>query len=232
MRPVRPARNDGRQEHRHQHQGDADDRRRTARSIALIAASWPFMPCSMLCAAFSTTTMASSTTMPIASTIANSVEHVDGEAERRHRGERADDRDGHGGRRHQHRAPVLEEHQDHDQHQHAGLDQRLVDLVDRLSTNIGGVERRVVFDAFGEVASQAPPSWLLDGLLDLERVGARRLEDADAGGRLAVRARRSGCRSARPVRPEPTSRTRVTSPLVPVLTMMFSNCVGVVEPAR
>ena len=45
-------------------------------SIALIAASWPDMPCSILCAAPSTTTMASSTTMPIASTIANSVDRL------------------------------------------------------------------------------------------------------------------------------------------------------------
>jgi hypothetical protein len=42
--------------------------------IAWIAASCPFMPRSMLREAFSTTTMASSTTMPIESTIANSVE--------------------------------------------------------------------------------------------------------------------------------------------------------------
>src|ERR1700740_1774086 len=45
-------------------------------SIALIAASCPDMPCSILGAAPSTTTMASSTTMPIASTIANSVERL------------------------------------------------------------------------------------------------------------------------------------------------------------
>ncbi|MGY3498227.1 hypothetical protein ACVW1B_007646 [Bradyrhizobium sp. USDA 4502] len=45
-------------------------------SIALIAASWPDMPRSILCAAPSTTTMASSTTMPIASTIANSVDRL------------------------------------------------------------------------------------------------------------------------------------------------------------
>jgi hypothetical protein len=45
-------------------------------SMARIAASWPFMPCSILWAAPSTTTMASSTTMPIASTIANSVERL------------------------------------------------------------------------------------------------------------------------------------------------------------
>ena len=42
--------------------------------IAWIAASWPFMPRSTLREAFSTTTMASSTTMPIESTMANSVE--------------------------------------------------------------------------------------------------------------------------------------------------------------
>ena len=44
--------------------------------IAAIAASWPDMPFSMLWAAPSTTTMASSTTMPIASTMANNVERL------------------------------------------------------------------------------------------------------------------------------------------------------------
>ncbi|MBA7658415.1 hypothetical protein ES703_66366 [subsurface metagenome] len=75
MRPVRPGRN-------------ADGRNTDIStsvipmigpnnaSIALMAASCPFMPCSILCAAPSTTTMASSTTMPIASTIANSVERL------------------------------------------------------------------------------------------------------------------------------------------------------------
>jgi hypothetical protein len=44
--------------------------------IAWIAASLLGMPRSMWCAAPSTTTMASSTTMPIASTIANSVDRL------------------------------------------------------------------------------------------------------------------------------------------------------------
>ena len=44
--------------------------------IALIAASWPDMPRSILWAAPSTTTMASSTTMPIASTTANNVDRL------------------------------------------------------------------------------------------------------------------------------------------------------------
>ncbi len=43
-------------------------------SIARMAASWPVMPRSILCAAPSTTTMASSTTIPMASTIANNVD--------------------------------------------------------------------------------------------------------------------------------------------------------------
>ena len=49
---------------------------------------------------------------------------VDREAERRHGGEGADDGDRNGGGRHQHRPPVLQEHQDDDQDQDAGLDQR------------------------------------------------------------------------------------------------------------
>ncbi len=110
---------------------------------------------------------------------------IDGEAERGHRRERADDGDRHGGRRHQHRAPVLQEHQDHDQHQEAGLDQRLVDLVDRRVDELGGVEGRVVFDALRECTRELR-HLLLDRLLDLERVGARRLEHADAGGGLLV----------------------------------------------
>ena len=40
--------------------------------------------------------------------------------------------------------------QDHDQHEDAGLDQRLVDLVDRLLDEDRGVERDRVLDALGE----------------------------------------------------------------------------------
>ena len=97
---------------------------------------------------------------------------VDAEAERGHGGEGADDGDRHGGRRHQHGAPVLQEDQDHHQNEEAGLEQRLVDLIDRFLHEFGGVERRVVLHAlregFGELRHL-----LLDGLLDLECVGAR-----------------------------------------------------------
>ena len=59
-------------------------------------------------------------------------EHVDREPERGHRGEGADDRHRHGRRRDQHGPPVLEEDQDDDEDEDAGLEQGLVDLVDRL----------------------------------------------------------------------------------------------------
>ena len=110
---------------------------------------------------------------------------VDGEAEQGHRRKGADDGDRHGGRRHQHRAPVLQEDQDHHQNEDAGLEQGLVDLVDRFLDELGGVERCVVFDVLREGSCELR-HLLLDGLLDLQRVGARRLEHADAGSRLAV----------------------------------------------
>ena len=110
---------------------------------------------------------------------------IDGEAERRHRGKGADDGDRHGGRRHQHGPPVLQEHQDHDQHQEACLDQGLVDLVDRGRDEFRGVERRVVLDACRECARKLG-HLLVDGLLDFKRIGARRLEYADAGRGLLV----------------------------------------------
>src|SRR5215831_10881418 len=87
--------------------------------MAALAASRPDMPFSMLWTAPSTTTMASSTTMPIASTIANRVEKLIVKPSVAIAG--ADDGDRHGGRRDQHRAPVLQEHQDDDQHEECGL---------------------------------------------------------------------------------------------------------------
>ena len=75
MRPVNPGRNDaGRNTEISTSVMPTIGANST--SIALIAASWPDMPSSMLCAAPSTTTMASSTTMPIASTIANKVDRL------------------------------------------------------------------------------------------------------------------------------------------------------------
>ena len=107
------------------------------------------------------------------------------EAERPHHGEGADDRDRHGGRRHQHGAPVLQKDQDHDQHQHRRLDQRLVDLVDRGIDEHRGVERYGVDEALRESLRQLR-HFGFDDMLDIERVGAGRLIDADTGRLLAV----------------------------------------------
>ena len=72
------------------------------------------------------TTMASSTTMPIASTRPNSEMLFRLKPERGHDGEGADDGDRHGDQRDQdHRPPVLQEDQHHDRHQDDGLEQRL-----------------------------------------------------------------------------------------------------------
>ena len=64
-------------------------------------------------------------------------EHVDREAEGGHGRESADDGHGHGRRGNQHGPPILQEDQDHDQDEHAGFKQRLVDFVDRLIDEIG-----------------------------------------------------------------------------------------------
>ena len=76
---------------------------------------------------------------------------VDRESERRHAGEGADDRDRHRRRRHQRCAQVLQEDQDDNEHQHAGLPQRLVDLVDRVLDE----DRRIVRDAVGQAGRKA-----------------------------------------------------------------------------
>ena len=136
-------------------------------------------------AAFSTTTIASSTTMPIASTRPNSVSMFTREAQQRHREERADDRDGHGRRGHQHGPPVLQEDQDHEQHEHAGFDQRFVDRFDRCVDELRRVERELVVHALGKRAAHLVDR-RADVLGDLDRVAARQLVDADVGGRDAL----------------------------------------------
>ncbi len=110
---------------------------------------------------------------------------IDGETERGHRGEGADDRDRHGGRRYQHRAPVLQEYQDHDEDEETRLDQCLVDFMDRFRHELGGVERRGIGHILRKRLRQGC-HLVLDGMLDLQRVGAGRLKHADAGGRLVV----------------------------------------------
>ena len=78
-------------------------------SMARMVASRGSSPCAIQRSMFSTTTMASSTTMPIASTSPNSVRLFKREAERGHDRERADQRHRHVDHRQDRALPVLQE---------------------------------------------------------------------------------------------------------------------------
>ena len=93
----------------------------------------------MIRSTFSITTIASSTTMPMASTSAEQRQHVDVNAEREQPEERADDAHRHREHRDERRAPALQEEEHHQRHEHHRLEQRLHDLV-----NGRGDERRRV----------------------------------------------------------------------------------------
>src|SRR5262249_34565116 len=110
---------------------------------------------------------------------------IDGEAERPHHGESADNSDGHGRRRNQHRAPVLQEQKDDDQNQDRRLDQSLVHFVNRGLHKDRRVEWHRISETLGKGARQNL-HLRLHRVLDIERIGSRRLIDADAGSLLAV----------------------------------------------
>ena len=79
---------------------------------------------------FSTTTMASSTMMPMASTMPNMVRGVDGKAGQQHHREGAKQGDGGDDGRDQGVAQVLQEEKHHQEHQHHGFQQGVDHLVD------------------------------------------------------------------------------------------------------
>ena len=81
-------------------------------SIAFSVASRGDMPSSMWCSTASTTTIASSTTRPIASTRPNSDSVLIEKPSSGKDDERADERHRHGDQRDQRRAPVLQEQED------------------------------------------------------------------------------------------------------------------------
>ena len=112
-------------------------------------------------------------------------QRVDGKASQVQHGEGAHNGHRHGGQRNDGGAPVLQEQHHHQHDQDQRLDQRLDDGLDRVAHEVGRVVDDVVFEPFGEVAGH-----LVHGRLDvggqLQGVGARRLEDANGHGRLAV----------------------------------------------
>ena len=113
-------------------------------SIALRLASRGDRPVAISRSTFSTTTIASSTTMPIASTSPNSERLLSEKPNNAMTGERADERHRHGHHGDDRRPPVLQEHQHDDEHQDKRLDQRVVDARDRLLNE----HRRVVDDPY------------------------------------------------------------------------------------
>src|SRR5262245_26284666 len=152
--------------------------------MAALAASRPGMPFSILWTAPSTTTMASSTTIPMASTIANRVEKlmVNPSAAM---AAKADDGHRHCGRRYQHRTPVLQEYENDDEDEDRGLVEGLVHFVDGLFDESRGVERDAGHKPLGELTRQR--CHLAAHLVrDVERIRPRRLEDRQARGRIAV----------------------------------------------
>ena len=114
---------------------------------------------------------------------------IDREAERRHGGEGADDRHRHGRRRHQHRPPVLQEDENDDQNEDARLDQGAPDLSDRGFDEFRRVVGDDVFEPLGEAFLE-----LLHFVVDLggdgDRIGLGQEGDGDAGRRPAVEIER------------------------------------------
>ena len=146
------ARDEGRgDEDRGKHQRDGDERPPTS-SMVRCAASRGLMPGARLRSTFSTTTMASSTTMPTASTRPNSDRLLIEKPSRSQHDEGADQRDRDGHDRDDRGPPGLQEQDDDDHHQ----PDRLEDGLDQLAHGFGDEMRRVVDDVV--VASPAERS--------------------------------------------------------------------------
>ena len=104
---------------------------------------------------------------------------IDREAQGRHGGEGADERHRHGGGRDQHRAPVLQEDENDDQHQNGRLDQRAINFVDRGPHEFRGVVRDAVDEALREALGEFV-HFRFHLVGDRDRVGVRQERDGDA----------------------------------------------------
>src|SRR4029453_7363671 len=117
---------------------------------------------SMTRSTFSMTTMAWSTTIPIATTSASSA-------------------------RDERRPELAQEQEDDDRHQHEGDDQRVDDLVDGRGHEHRGIPEHLVFEVVREALLHLVHD-LADVCGHVDGIGAGRLEDADRRGRRTVEA--------------------------------------------
>ena len=123
-------------------------------SIALRVASIGSCPSAMWRSTFSTTTIASSTTMPMARTRPKSESVFSEKPISEHHGKGADQRDRHRDERDDRRAPRLQEHHDDDGDEQDGFEKRLDHRLDRLAHE----DRRVVHDAVVHALGERLPS--------------------------------------------------------------------------
>ena len=175
-------------------------------SIALIVASRGGRPLRHPVLDVLETTMASSTTMPMASTRPNSVRLFSVKPSTLMTANVPISDTGTAITGRSSRPPVLQEQQDDDGHQDDGVAQRLEHLVDRLADERRGVVDDARSRAPAGSGPSAPPSWpgcrrRCPGRWS--RAAGRR---AMADRRLAVQRARSGRSSWRPARSRPTSR--------------------------
>ena len=126
--------------------------------IALMVASRTGSPFSSQRSMFSSTTIASSTTMPMASTRPNSVRLFRLKPMQLHDGEGADERHAHVDERQDDGPPVLEEEQHDEGDEQDGVAEGVEDLVDRLADERGGVVGDDVLAAPAGSARPVPPS--------------------------------------------------------------------------
>ena len=180
---------------------------------------------------FSTTTIASSTTMPIARTRPKSDSVLSEKPNAEHHREGADQRHRHGDERDDRRAPGLQEDHHDDDDEQDRLEQRLDDRANRLAHE----DRRVVDDAVVHALGKR----LLQPLHRLRAPGSTpRARWCPAAGRRRSRPP-AGCRAGcaartvfAPSSTRPTSRTRVICPSGVARTTMSANSSSVVSRPR
>ena len=142
----------------------------------------------MWCSTISTTTMASSTTSPMASTRPKSERVLMENPKQREQGEGADQRHRHRQQRNQGRPPALQENEHHEDDQHDGLDQRVFDFLHALGDRQRGVERDDVVQV-GRKALLERRHELLGAVGGVHGIGAGQLVECDQGAGFAVEPR-------------------------------------------